>query len=141
MLAAVVGLAGCGETEGRPGARRAAAVAEAEAGPPIDPAVAQKLPAGVTLAMVEAGRGEFRSVCAPCHGPAAEGTQLAPSLADSAWIHGAGSFDEIVQAIREGVPEPKQYPVPMPVLGGGDFSEDELRAVAAYVYALRYGVR
>jgi mono/diheme cytochrome c family protein len=134
---------GCGEGAGRTSSERkaAAAAVEEEIGPPIDPAIAQKLPGGITVAMVEAGRREFRSVCAPCHGPAAEGTQLGPALTGAEWIHGSGSFDDLVRTIRDGVAEPKQYPVPMPVLGGANFSEDELRAVAGYVYALRFGVR
>lgn len=102
-------------------------------------AAATNLPPGVSAEEVERGRELFLP-CAVCHGLDGRGNQLGPSLRDSAWIHITGSLQEIEQLIRQGVPEPEQYPVPMVPLGGGDFDAAELRAVASYVYAISHPV-
>jgi mono/diheme cytochrome c family protein len=107
----------------------------------IDPAIAARLPPGVTLDMVEEGREHFNRTCIACHGPGGEGTQLGPPLRDERWLHVDGSFSSIVEVVRQGVENPREYAIPMPVLGGGGFSEEELRAVASYTYALRFGAR
>lgn len=95
-------------------------------------------PAGVTQAMVEEGSKLFANPCAACHGPAAQGTPAAPSLADAEWLNISGSFDEIVQTIHTGVPQPKSHPGSMPPLGGGSFTDDQVRQLAAYVFALSH---
>jgi mono/diheme cytochrome c family protein len=109
--------------------------ATSEETPALDPALARNLPPNTTVKAAEAGRDLYLT-CAPCHGLDARGTRLGPSLRDPEWIHGSGSYEEIQQVIRDGVPEPKDFPVPMPVGGGGDFSDDQVRSLATYVYAL-----
>jgi mono/diheme cytochrome c family protein len=138
-----VGIAGCNDTNGDAERRGSAGSASADAAdaPPIDPRIAASLPQGVTIQMATQGQQLFNSVCVACHGPGGEGTQLAPSLRDEDWIHITGEIDEITNLVRTGVPDPEEYPIPMPPLGGGAFTEAELRAVAAYVYALRHGAR
>lgn len=74
--------------------------------------------------------------CQTCHGPDAKGTSLAPNLTDSQWLNGDGSYQFIVNTVTNGVPRPKQYPAPMPPMGGASLSPDQVRAVAAYVYSL-----
>jgi hypothetical protein len=32
--------------------------------------------------------------------------------------------------------QPREYPGAMPPLGGGNFDDDQLRAISAYVYAI-----
>jgi mono/diheme cytochrome c family protein len=126
-------LAGCGgESAGADDPARIASEEEVEA---FDPALARNLPPNVSPEAAQEGREQF-VVCATCHGPDARGTQLGPALRDQEWIHIDGSFEQIQQVIRTGVPEPKDFPVPMPAGGGGAFTDEQLREVAAYVYAL-----
>lgn len=96
------------------------------------------LPEGVTQEMVAAGDEIFNGVatCHACHGQSAAGGPLAPSLNDSDWLHIDGSFDALVQIITAGVPAPQQFPAPMPPMGGSALSEEQVRQVAAYVFAI-----
>lgn len=103
------------------------------------PVLASNLaPAGVTQEMVEEGAQLFGTVCSTCHGPAGAGTAMAPALRDDEWLHISGAFDEIVPLIHAGVPAPMEFPAPMPPLGGGSFNDEEVRAIAAYVFALSH---
>jgi mono/diheme cytochrome c family protein len=38
--------------------------------------------------------------------------------------------------VTNGVPQPKEHPAPMPPKGGAQLSDDQVKAVAAYVYSL-----
>ena len=100
--------------------------------------VAQNLPSGVTQAMVDEGQQLYGTVCSACHGPAGAGTPTCPSLADAKWIHITGAYPEIVTIVTNGVPQPREYPAPMPAKGGGAFDDAQVRAIAAYVYALSH---
>ncbi|HEY0035358.1 MAG TPA: c-type cytochrome, partial [Longimicrobium sp.] len=100
--------------------------------------VARNLPAGVTQAMVDEGQQLFGTVCAGCHGPAGAGTPAAPVLSDDRWINVTGAYPEIVTIVTNGVPQPKEHPGPMPPKGGGNFDDAQVRALAAYVYALSH---
>lgn len=95
-------------------------------------------PAGVTQAMVEEGSKLFGNPCSACHGPGGAGTPAAPKLADNQWINISGSYDEIVTTIKNGVSKPKQHPGAMPPLGGGSFNDEQVRQLAAYVFALSH---
>jgi len=114
-----------------------AAVAEGEGHvvEKLDPALARNLPQGATMDQAMEGQRLFE-VCAVCHGTDARGTQLGPSLRSGEWIHIQGETEQIAEIIRAGVPQPKQYPVPMPPGGGGAFDDGEVRALATYVYVL-----
>ncbi len=74
--------------------------------------------------------------CAGCHGSNAGGTPLAPSLVSGHWLWSDGSLQSIEQIVEKGVPEPKKYRSPMPPMGGAELSPPEVKAVAAYVWAL-----
>ena len=145
--------AGCGgdqgaENAGEEGTTPAAGAPEAEA-PAQAPAQAPEqgldtanLPAGVTAAQVAEGRQIFtgQGICYTCHGPDAKGTQLAPDLTDDEWLQLSGrNLDEIEQLIRTGVPNPAQHPSPMPPMGGANLTDEQVRAVAAYVASLGQG--
>lgn len=93
-------------------------------------------PPGVSQEMVEQGAQLYRTSCSACHGPAGTGTPAAPALNDAAWLNISGGYDEIVSIIHAGVPSPREFPAPMPPLGGGNFDDDQVRAIAAYVLAL-----
>lgn len=124
-------LAGCDRTDAAAGSEPDAESTAAE----IDPALSANLPPGVTPELAETGRALFLP-CAVCHGLDGRGNQLGPSLRDTAWTHIGGSLEEIERLIRDGVASPRDYPVPMAPMGGGDFDDQELRAVAAYVFAI-----
>ncbi len=96
----------------------------------------ENTPAGVTQEMVENGQQLFGTVCAACHGSGGAGSAAGPQLNDGEWIHIAGSYEDIIALIQSGVPTPQQFAAPMPPMGGGNFSADQVRAIAAYVYAL-----
>ncbi len=93
-------------------------------------------PADVTQEMVAEGMQQYSTICTACHGPAGAGTAAGPALTDQNWIHIGGSFDEIVTIIQTGVMTPVEYPAPMPPLGGGSFTPEQVRAIAAYILAL-----
>jgi mono/diheme cytochrome c family protein len=102
----------------------------------IDARIAAALPEGTTVQMARQGRDLFIVSCAACHDANGSGTALGPSLIDENWIHVTREMEPVMQVIRTGIPQPREYPVPMPPREG-DFSDDQLRAVAAYVVALR----
>lgn len=106
------------------------------AGAAAVPTLAAGAPADVTQAMVESGAQNFGTVCSACHGPGGSGSAAGPALTDTDWIHVDGSFDAIVAIITSGVPDPQQFPGAMPPLGGGQFTPEQVRELAAYVYSL-----
>jgi mono/diheme cytochrome c family protein len=76
--------------------------------------------------------------CTACHGQDAKGTAVAPNLTDSQWLNGDGSYEFIVNTVTNGVPKPKEHPAPMPPKGGAQLTDDQVKAVAAYVYSLSH---
>jgi mono/diheme cytochrome c family protein len=98
----------------------------------------QAPPAGVTPAAIAKGDTVFHKtgLCYACHGSNAEGA-VGPSLTDAEWLHGDGSYDMIVATVTFGVPAEKaKKGIPMPPKGGSSISDEEVKAVAAYVYSL-----
>lgn len=78
-----------------------------------------------------AGKTRFETICAACHGIDGRGMPAlgAPDLTDDDWLYG-GDFASVVESIRDG--------------RGGEMpawrdrlSEDEARAIAAWLYATR----
>lgn len=78
--------------------------------------------------------------CTACHGQDAKGTAVAPNLTDSQWLNGDGSYQFIVHTVTTGVPKPKEHPAPMPPKGGANLTDDQVKAVAAYVYSLSHKI-
>jgi mono/diheme cytochrome c family protein len=77
-------------------------------------------------------------LCYACHGSNAEGS-VGPSLTDAEWIHGDGSVDMIAATVTAGVPKEKaKSGIPMPPKGGSSISDEDVKAVAAYVYSLSH---
>jgi len=103
-------------------------------------AMPQELPAGVTPAMVEEGKGIFNGagICMSCHGAGGEGIpNLGANLTDDEWLHIDGSYESIVQNIMKGVTaQESSSGVPMPAKGGTAITDDQVKAVAAYVWTL-----
>src|SRR5690606_8563622 len=96
------------------------------------------LPEGVTQEMVAAGETLFGGggMCFACHGANGAGGPLAPALNDSEWLNIEGSYDEIVEVVNTGVPNPVQFPAPMLPRGGTQITDEQVREVAAYVYSI-----
>jgi mono/diheme cytochrome c family protein len=76
--------------------------------------------------------------CTGCHGANATGSPLGPDLTDKEWLWGDGSFQSILKTIRDGVPEPKKFRSPMPPMGGAQLTDDQLSAVAAYIWSISH---
>lgn len=99
-----------------------------------------QLPEGVTPEMVAQGQEIFNTnICWSCHLQNGVGGPLAPPLNDTTWLNVDGSYDGIVGVIKSGVQQPKQYPSPMPAMGGAQLTEEQIRALAAYVYSIAHG--
>lgn len=76
--------------------------------------------------------------CYACHGSKGEGL-VGPNLTDAEWIHSKGSYDEIVTQIDHGVPKAESKSgIEMPPKGGAALSDDDVKAIAAYVYSLSH---
>lgn len=97
---------------------------------------AADMPPGVTQAMVEEGQRLYGTVCVACHGPGGAGTPAGPALNDAQWVGIGGGYDEILNVIHAGVAQPREFPAAMPPMGGGNFTQEQTRAIAAYVFAL-----
>ena len=95
-----------------------------------------------TDAMVQEGQEIYGGVgiCAACHGPDGSGA-IGPNLTDDEWLIGDGEYEEIVDRITNGVSSAEatfRRGATMPPRGGGAITEDQVRAVAAYIYALSH---
>jgi glucose/arabinose dehydrogenase/mono/diheme cytochrome c family protein len=101
------------------------------------------VPKGATREMVALGdriyHGQVAGAgCTGCHGANGAGSPLGPNLTDKKWLWSDGSYDGILKTIREGVAQPKKYRSPMPPMGGAQLSQEQLKAVAAYIWALSH---
>lgn len=103
--------------------------------------MARALPPGWSAAQVDLGRriflGEARSgTCAGCHGSDGKGSSAGPALTGPDWLWTDGSVSAIARIITAGVPEPRKTGGVMPPKGGVDLTDEEVRAVAAYVWTI-----
>jgi mono/diheme cytochrome c family protein len=109
---------------------------------PVGPLLAQakdSLPEGVTAEMVAKGKKIFGGpgLCMACHGPQGKGL-TGPDLTDSTWLHFDGSYQAIVKIVLGGIDDKQSKTgVIMPPKGGSGISDDDVKAVAAYVWSLR----
>lgn len=104
------------------------------------------MPVGVTPAMIAEGDTIFNTrSCVRCHGPKGVGGVRAPNLTDQTWIHIDGSYDAIVKLVTTGFTKAEQkdpqYPFSMNPRGGMNFTDDQIRAVAAYAWSLSHPVK
>lgn len=100
--------------------------AEAEGETPVE---AIALVASKDAEVLAHGKTLFTTHCLACHMETAGGL-VGPNLTDDFWIHGP-TFANNVQTILDGVPE-KGMISWRPIL-----KEDEIMAVASYIYSLR----
>ncbi len=104
--------------------------------------VPDSLPDGVTPQMIEQGVQLYNGagICMVCHGADVKGVEnLGPDLTDDEWLQSDGSFDAIVRQILAGVPaEQSKSGQVMPPKGGSGLTDEQVRAVAAYVWSRRF---
>ena len=149
LLVATVGVAACGGDAAESTAEAVAqtpAAAEtanpcAETAEAANPCAAmQELPEGVTAAMVEEGKGLFggAGICMSCHAPDGSGVpNLGADLTDDEWTHSDGGYEGIVATVMNGVTaDASSSGIPMPPKGGTSITDDQVRAVSAYVWTL-----
>ena len=102
----------------------------------------EALPEGVTEAMVEEGQTIFMGagLCAVCHGMDASGA-VGPNLVDDEWLTGEGAYPELIDQITNGVSladVKNALGMIMPPTGGSTITDDQVKAVAAYVWTLSH---
>jgi mono/diheme cytochrome c family protein len=99
-------------------------------------------PAGVTPAAIKEGDGIFHGpgLCMACHGQDAKGMpNMGADLTDQKWLHSKGTYDDIVKQVMTGVSAKESTSgTVMPPKGGSGISDDQVKAVAAYVWSLSH---
>ncbi len=99
-----------------------------------------KLPEGVTQEMITQGKSLFvgAGLCSVCHGPEGKGVPgLGADLTDAEWVQGDGSLAGITQSIMKGVDASKSTTgAAMPAKGGSGITDEQVKAVAAYVFSI-----
>ena len=120
-----------------------ASLTAAVAGATIQAAAPEPAPAEVTPARILAGSALFNGrSCAFCHAVAGRGAgPNAPDLSDSTWLHGDGNVEGISRIIFWGVEADEMRAEPrfrfeMNPEGGQNLDQEEIAALAAYVWAL-----
>jgi mono/diheme cytochrome c family protein len=101
----------------------------------------------VTPAMIAMGDSIYHArSCRNCHGAAGEGGQRAPALNDGTTLHVNTTIESYVKVITDGVPveaiKDKKHTVAMRPRGGptpAPLTDDQIKAVAAYVMTLKKG--
>lgn len=101
------------------------------------------VPRGATREMVELGSRIYRgqvgaATCMGCHGADGKGSPLGPDLTGKKRLWSDGSYRGIAKTITEGVLRPKHYRSPMPPRGGAQLTDEQISALAAYVWSLSH---
>ncbi len=116
-------------------------VLAAAAAPMVAQVTPRMRPAGVTDSAISRGKALFYGAarCDRCHGLGGRGTPYGPDLADAIWWHGPGSYEWLVREVSHGIPSNLTVTGdPMPAAERMNLSEAEVRAVAAYVWAISH---
>jgi mono/diheme cytochrome c family protein len=103
-------------------------------------AEASPAPAAASPELIARGEKVFQGPgnCYACHGTNGQGS-VGPNLTDAEWIHSKGTLEDIAAQVTNGVPKEKaKSGIPMPPKGGGTLSDEDIQAVAAYVYSLSH---
>jgi mono/diheme cytochrome c family protein len=113
---------------------------QTERTPAPAPASGPSAAAAVSPELIAQGDKIFHGAgnCYACHGSNAEGL-VGPNLTDAEWIHSKGTLEDIQAQVIHGVTkEESKSGIPMPPKGGSTISDDDVKAVAAYVYSLSH---
>jgi len=101
----------------------------------------------VTPAMIAMGDSIYHAAsCRRCHGADAKGATNGPNLTGPTFLHikGTGSYNDFLNVIMSAVPadsiKDPSHRQPMRPRGGGQtpLTDDQVKAVAAYVYSLSH---
>ncbi len=128
VLPAALSLLGCGGSRSTPAASA--------------PAPSNGLPADVTPAMVAAGDSLFNAPrsCNGCHGKGGVNGRNGPNLTTGKYEHIDGSYASIVHIVTVGIPRDSikhpEHRFPMRPRGGHDYTDEQIRNLAAYVWTL-----
>lgn len=100
-----------------------------------------KRPTPVTDSAIARGRELFHGTanCSACHGVEGVGTASGAPLAQGVWLHGEDSYEAILSRVLHGIPKEESIRgVAMPMRGWNPMSDQEVRDVAAYVWAISH---
>lgn len=101
-------------------------------------------PPGVNDSSITRGRSLFHGSanCAACHGDEARGTDEGPPLTGGLWLHGPGTYGWLVEQIKRGIPAHHTLSgKPMPMRGWANMPDEDVRAVAAYIWSITHPPR
>ena len=106
-----------------------------------DPSDRRTAPSSTRERILDAAETLFAGagICYTCHGMNGAGVPgLGPNLTDTEWLHSDGSYEAIVQQVLNGVSASESTTgVAMPAKGGSSITDDQAKAVAAYVWSMR----
>jgi cytochrome c5 len=106
----------------------------------LQPAQLPPLPAGMTIATIVEGDSIFhgKGACFACHGAEAQGLPAAGDALTVSLEWAQYDWTSIDSLINAGIPQTlTRSPIPMPPRGGkSSLTADEVRRVAAYVWAI-----
>lgn len=97
--------------------------------------------------IAEGGRIFNNTVCQTCHGSRGAGSNRGPALNDKTWLHGDGSYAQIVAIIKDGFSLAdildQTYRQMMPPRGrdprtAKELTDAEVKQVAAYVWSISH---
>jgi glucose/arabinose dehydrogenase/mono/diheme cytochrome c family protein len=119
-----------------------AAVVASDSSTAID-AATLPVPPGATREQVLLGSRIFwgkasEGTCSGCHGSDGKGSTVGPNLTNGEWSWGDGSWQAIATTIDKGVVTPKHADGAMPPRGGAPLSDADVKAVAAFVWAISH---
>lgn len=148
LIAAAAAIAACSSGGGTSTTTSAPAPAAAANSRATTVAAAPSAAASaVTPAMITLGDSIYHAAtCQRCHGPDAKGARNGPSLLGPTFLHiqGSGTYSDFLNVIMSGVPadsiKDKTHQIAMRPRGGGQtpLTDDQVKAVAAYVYSLSH---
>jgi cytochrome c5 len=106
----------------------------------LQPTTLPALPNGMTIGEIVRGDSIYhgKGTCFVCHGTEGEGRPAAGDALTVALNWAQPNWRSIDSLIDNGIPQPlTRSPIQMPARGGrSDLTESEVRAVAAYVWAI-----
>ena len=80
--------------------------------------------------------------CAGCHGKDAGGTDDGPPLTGAIWLHGPGTYQWLIEQIKREIPAHETWTgKPMPMRGWSTMPDEDVGAVAAYVWSITHPPR
>jgi cbb3-type cytochrome c oxidase subunit III len=99
----------------------------------------ESTPTGVTEKTIAEGEALFKGagICFTCHGQDAKGVPgLGANLTDDEWTQADGTYESIIETITKGATS--STGAVMPPRGGPSLTDEQVNAVAAYVWSLSH---